>query len=88
MSDWYRDFANSGFGTTLTKQLGLPRPAVLRRYEPGEPLLPGPVVVGSAGTSSFASFQLAHTSLISPAAKLPWSSSWTEVSMLSPKRIR
>lgn len=49
MSDWYRDFANSGFGTTLTRQLGLPRPAVLRRYEPGEPLLPGPVVIGSAG---------------------------------------
>ena len=49
MSDWYREFANSGFGTTVTKQLGLPRPAVLRRYEPGEPLLPGPVVIGSAG---------------------------------------
>ncbi len=49
MSDWYRDFANSGFGTTITKQLGLPRPAVLRRHEPGQPLLPGPAVVGSAG---------------------------------------
>jgi 3-oxoacyl-[acyl-carrier protein] reductase len=49
VSDWYREFANSGLGTTITKQLGLPRPAVLRRYEPGEPLLPGPVVVGSAG---------------------------------------
>ena len=49
MSDWYRDFANSGFGTTITKQLGLPRPAVLRRYEPGEPLLPGPAIVGTAG---------------------------------------
>ncbi|MFD2092726.1 3-oxoacyl-ACP reductase [Blastococcus deserti] len=49
MSDWYRDFANSGFGTTLTKQLGLPRPAVLRRYEPGSPLLPGPAVIGTAG---------------------------------------
>jgi 3-oxoacyl-[acyl-carrier protein] reductase len=36
-------------GATLTKQLGLPRPAVLRRYEPGQPLLPGPAVVGSAG---------------------------------------
>ncbi len=48
MSDWYRDFANSGVGTTITKQLGLPRPAVLRRYEPGQPLLPGPAVVGSA----------------------------------------
>jgi 3-oxoacyl-[acyl-carrier protein] reductase len=49
VSDWYRDFANSGFGTTITKQLGLPRPAVLRRYEPGLPLLPGPAVIGSAG---------------------------------------
>ncbi|WP_104524418.1 3-oxoacyl-ACP reductase [Blastococcus atacamensis] len=49
MADWYTNFANSGFGTTITKQLGLPRPAVLRRYEPGQPLLPGPVVIGSAG---------------------------------------
>ncbi len=49
MSDWYRDFANSGVGTTLVRQLGLPRPAVLRRYEPGAPLLTGPAVVGTAG---------------------------------------
>jgi 3-oxoacyl-[acyl-carrier protein] reductase len=49
VSDWYRDFANSGVGTTITKQLGLPRPGVLRRYEPGQPLLPGPAVIGSAG---------------------------------------
>ncbi len=49
MTDWYRDFANSGVGTTITKQLGLPRPAVLRRYEPGQPLLPGPALLGSAG---------------------------------------
>ena len=54
MSDWYREFANSGFGTTVTKQLGLPRPAVLRRYEPGQPLLPGAVVVGSAGKGRLA----------------------------------
>lgn len=49
MADWYTNFANSGLGTTLTKQLGLPRPGVLRRYEPGAPLLEGPAVVGSAG---------------------------------------
>src|SRR6187402_1755164 len=49
MSDWYRNFVNSGVGTTISKQLGLPRPAVLRRYEPGQPLLPGPALVGSAG---------------------------------------
>ena len=49
MSDWYRDFANSGVGSTVVEQLGLPRPAVLRRYEPGEPLLTGPAVVGTTG---------------------------------------
>jgi len=49
VSDWYRDFANSGFGSTITKQLGLPRPGQLRRYQPGDPLLPGPAVLGSAG---------------------------------------
>ena len=49
MSDWYRNFANSSVGTTITKQFGLPRPAVLRRYEPGQPLLPGPAIIGSAG---------------------------------------
>jgi 3-oxoacyl-[acyl-carrier protein] reductase len=50
VSDWYRDFANSGLGTAITRQLGLPRPAVLRRYEPGAPLLPGPAVVATAGS--------------------------------------
>ncbi|GAB3352345.1 3-oxoacyl-ACP reductase [Modestobacter lapidis] len=54
MNDWYRNFANSGVGTTITRQLGLPRPAVLRRYEPGQPLLPGPAVVGSAAAGRLA----------------------------------
>ncbi|MGY1794665.1 3-oxoacyl-ACP reductase [Geodermatophilus sp. SYSU D00525] len=49
MSDWYTTFANSGVGSTVVEQLGLPRPAVLRRYEPGQPLLPGPALVGTAG---------------------------------------
>ena len=49
MSDWYRDFANSAVGTKVARQLGLPRPAVLRRYEPGAPLLHGPALIGSTG---------------------------------------
>jgi 3-oxoacyl-[acyl-carrier protein] reductase len=49
VSDWYRDFTNSGLGSAVAEQLGLPRPAVLRRYEPGAPLLTGPAVVGTAG---------------------------------------
>ncbi|MFC7574391.1 hypothetical protein ACFQX8_19755 [Klenkia terrae] len=57
MSDWYRDFANSGVGTTLVKQLGLPRPAVLRRYTPasrcwtGRPWSARPARVGCAPRS-------------------------------------
>jgi 3-oxoacyl-[acyl-carrier protein] reductase len=48
-SDWYRGFVNGPIGGPLTKQLGLPRPAQLRRYQPGQPLTEGPIVVGRAG---------------------------------------
>lgn len=43
--DAYTDFANTGLGRRLTKTLGLPQPARLRRHCPGAPLLEGPVVV-------------------------------------------
>jgi 3-oxoacyl-[acyl-carrier protein] reductase len=73
VSDWYRDFANSGIGSTITKQLGLPRPAVLRRYEPGQPLLPGPAIVGSAGEAGLrdalsAVLEDAGVTVVSPVA--------------------
>lgn len=47
MSDRYLSLVNSPVGSALASRVGLPRPAVLRRYEPGAPLLPGPAVVGS-----------------------------------------
>ncbi|MGH8939969.1 MAG: 3-oxoacyl-ACP reductase, partial [Actinomycetes bacterium] len=53
-TDRYRDFANSGLGATLSKRLGLPRPAVLRRYEPGQPLLTGPAAVTGIGDGALA----------------------------------
>jgi 3-oxoacyl-[acyl-carrier protein] reductase len=46
--DQYAKLAHSAFGRTVMPRLGLPRPPRLRRYEPGAPLLPGPVVVGAA----------------------------------------
>ncbi len=69
MSDRYTDFVNGPFGKGLAKRLGLPRPVELRRYAPGQALLPGPAlvagvgapsevlvsIVGDAGTSSSAS---------------------------------
>ena len=35
-------------GPFLAKRLGLPEPAPLRRYEPGQPLLDGPALIGGA----------------------------------------
>lgn len=43
--DTYTEFANTGLGRKLTKGLGLPQPAKLRRYRPEAPLIDGPVVI-------------------------------------------
>ncbi|SDS92717.1 3-oxoacyl-[acyl-carrier protein] reductase [Paraoerskovia marina] len=45
MADSYLKAVNSGVTKTLAKKLGLPRPAVLRRWAPGQPLTTGPVLV-------------------------------------------
>jgi len=47
MSDRYLNFVNSAIGSAVATRVGLPRPAVLRRYESAGPLLPGPVLLGS-----------------------------------------
>jgi 3-oxoacyl-[acyl-carrier protein] reductase len=48
MADRYLDLINSSVGTVVADRVGLPKPARLRRYAVGEPLLPGPAVVGAA----------------------------------------
>src|SRR3954470_3932526 len=47
-ADRYTQFAGSPPGKFLVKQLGLPSPKELRRYEPGQALLDGPALVGGA----------------------------------------
>ena len=42
----YANVVNSAVGKRLAAQLGLPRPASLRRYAVGEPLIDGQVLVG------------------------------------------
>ena len=47
MSDRYLNLVNSPIGSAVASRVGLPQPAVLRRYKAGDPPLPGPAVVGS-----------------------------------------
>ncbi|HKU36002.1 MAG TPA: 3-oxoacyl-ACP reductase [Paenarthrobacter sp.] len=56
MTDKYTQFVSHGMGKDLAKRLGLPQPVVLRRYQPGAPLVTGPVLVNgdSAGADDLA----------------------------------
>ncbi|MBB6403075.1 3-oxoacyl-ACP reductase [Arthrobacter sp. AZCC_0090] len=54
MTDKYTLFVSHGFGKDLAKKLGLPQPAVLRRYKAGEPLVPGPVLLLGSGNGNAA----------------------------------
>jgi 3-oxoacyl-[acyl-carrier protein] reductase len=52
MSDRYQVFANSALGKMLIKNLGLPMPLELDRYDAGKPLVNGAVLLGAAPSSS------------------------------------
>jgi 3-oxoacyl-[acyl-carrier protein] reductase len=49
MSDRYQGFVQNPIGKLLVKNLGLPNPVVLDRYEEGAPLVDGIVLVGGRG---------------------------------------
>ncbi|MGW3786435.1 3-oxoacyl-ACP reductase [Micromonospora chokoriensis] len=48
MTDRYASFVQSAAGRTVVKRLGLPDPPRLRRHHLGDPLLPGPALLGAA----------------------------------------
>jgi 3-oxoacyl-[acyl-carrier protein] reductase len=48
MADRYQSFTESPPGRFVAKRLGIPQPARLRRYEPGQPVLDGPALLGGA----------------------------------------
>ncbi len=48
MSDRYLSFVNSKLGKQVAKQVGLPSPAVLERYNEGQEFVTGPVMVGAS----------------------------------------
>jgi 3-oxoacyl-[acyl-carrier protein] reductase len=45
-TDLFSQVVNSGPGSFLAKQLGVPQPQALRRYRAGEPALAGSLLVG------------------------------------------
>src|SRR5690242_7287733 len=47
-TDTYQRLTNSQPGKLLAGRLGLPKSTPLRRYEPGQPLLTGPALLGAA----------------------------------------
>ncbi|HKJ56698.1 MAG TPA: 3-oxoacyl-ACP reductase [Nitriliruptoraceae bacterium] len=49
MSDLYTRIATHDLGERVIDLVGLPKPAVLRRHEPGQAPLDGPVLVGGTG---------------------------------------
>ncbi|WP_104138574.1 3-oxoacyl-ACP reductase [Arthrobacter sp. ZGTC131] len=61
MTDTYTRMVSKGLGRDVAKKLGLPQPALLRRHEPGQPLVNGPLLVvgSSAGADALAADLLA-----------------------------
>ncbi|MER5746278.1 3-oxoacyl-ACP reductase [Streptomyces sp. NPDC002225] len=52
MADRYLRFTGTAPGRFLTRRLGLPQPAALRRWSPGTPTLDGPLLHLTAGDSA------------------------------------
>lgn len=48
-SDLFSQVVNSGPGSFLAKQLGVPQPETLRRYRAGDPPLAGSLLIGGSG---------------------------------------
>ena len=48
MADRYQQLVNTPIGRLVSKQIGLPNPPQLDRYEPGQPVISGPVLLGAA----------------------------------------
>jgi 3-oxoacyl-[acyl-carrier protein] reductase len=63
MTDRYAQLVNTPIGKLVTKQIGLPQPPRLERYEPGEPVITGPVLLGAAGGAG-------SSRLVAPVAKM------------------
>ena len=52
MTDKYTQLVTKGVGRDIARKLGLPQPVVLRRHQPGQPLMTGPVLVQGTGSGA------------------------------------
>ncbi|WP_346926707.1 3-oxoacyl-ACP reductase [uncultured Arthrobacter sp.] len=52
MTDKYTQLVTTGLGRDIARKLGLPQPVVLRRHNPGQPLITGPVLVQGTGSGA------------------------------------
>ncbi len=48
MPDRYQQLVNTPIGRIVTKQIGLPNPPRLERFQAGQPVVTGPVLLGAA----------------------------------------
>ncbi len=55
MADRYQQLINTPIGRIVSKQVGLPSPVRLDRYQAGAPVIAGPVLLGAASSSRLAS---------------------------------
>jgi 3-oxoacyl-[acyl-carrier protein] reductase len=69
MSDRYAQLVNTPIGKLVTKQIGLPQPSRLERYDPSGPVIAGPVLLGTAGGAGSAS-DAGPSRLAAPVAKV------------------
>jgi 3-oxoacyl-[acyl-carrier protein] reductase len=51
MADRYQQLISTPIGQLVSKQIGLPNPARLERFRPGQPVVSGPVALGAAAGS-------------------------------------
>jgi 3-oxoacyl-[acyl-carrier protein] reductase len=54
MADRYQQLINTPIGRIVSKQVGLPAPVKLERYERGQPVVTGPVLFGAASGARLA----------------------------------
>ncbi|CAI3798005.1 3-oxoacyl-ACP reductase [Pseudarthrobacter sp. MM222] len=52
MTDTYTQLVSRGLGRDIARKLGLPQPVQLRRHQPGQPLVVGPVLVQGTGAGA------------------------------------